>query len=334
MDNTKTSEDLSITFIAKYGKAVCTENGVAACEITYDGTLTVKLWYDFSEEPLVLTASACEGEQVLINVRSYRIELFAGERLSDEEWPCGKRYISSYSHFDGDIAVEIKALAPEDLSEKPYYTRRSIKTDEIRIPGVNIGDCIPYSDCDGGDGKYHLIYLYDRHHHRSKWHFGAHQWAHVSTEDFKTWDEHPMAVEITEGFEGSICTGSICKAEDENGVPAWYAWDAVRMCDRSPARMTYAKSYDLVHFEKCRECFHLPDGYEPTSARDPMVFFLDSRYHMFVTTTRLSDQSGCLAHLVNERMAIDGWKDAGATVAWAELVGKDEIGRASCRERV
>lgn len=316
--------NLSMKWIAVSGKLILRSGDRIACEITFDGILTVKLWYDFHTDPLILTASASAGDEVLLNLRPHRIELYVNGELCDEEWPCGKGYLTLDSKGEGDFVPALAELAPEGGSDLPFYTRRGIETAEIRIPGVNIGDCIPYSDEENTDGRYHLFYLYDRHHHTSKWHFGAHQWAHVSTTDFKTWDEHPMAVGITEDWEGSICTGSICKAADRD---EWYAWYAVRMCDRSPARMTYAKSTDRVHFEKCGEYFHLPAGYEPTSARDPMVFYLDGKYHMFVTTSRLSDNSGCLAHLTNDRMAIDGWTDAGVTMAWMEQVPEEDPSR-------
>lgn len=310
--------NITMQFTALRGSATFTEGDRTACEIAFEEKLTVRLWYDFREEALTLAASACESDAILLNIRPYRIELYVNGALCDEEWPCGKGYLTLESKVKGDFAPTLSPLTPEVIAELPYYTRRSIETAAIRAPGVNVGDCIPYSDETDTDGKYHLFYLYDRHHHCSKWGFGAHQWAHVSTTDFKVWDEHPMAVGITEDWEGSICTGSVCRGVDENGEKAWYAWYAVRMCDRSPARMTYAKSKDLVHFEKCGEYFSLPEGYEPTSARDPMVFYMDGKYHMFVTTSRLSDKSGCLAHLVNDRMAIDGWQDAGATMAWIE----------------
>ncbi|MBQ2277137.1 MAG: glycosyl hydrolase, partial [Clostridia bacterium] len=177
---------------------------------------------------------------------------------------------------------------------------------------VNIGDTIPFSDDSAdSDGRYHLFYLYDRHHHGSKWGLGAHQWAHVSTADFVTWDEHPMAVGITEPWEGSICTGSIVRAGDK-----FYAWYAVRMSDGSPARMTCAVSEDNAHFVKSGKYFTLPAGYEPSSARDPKVVEMDGKFHMFVTTTRLESGSGCLAHLVSDTADFAQFEDCGTILEW------------------
>lgn len=306
------------------GTCVLTQDGRTACEMICTrapgndkNKLTVKLWYDFRDAPLVLTADAAAGDEAVVKIRPYRIELFMQDTLCDEEWPCGSGFLTAESRAEGDFLPEL-FLSPEEKNACCRPLRRGIPLAALRAPGVNIGDCIPFSDETDSDGLYHLFYLYDRHHHKSKWGLGAHQWAHASTADFKSWNEHPMAIGITEPWEGSICTGSVCRADDADGSPAWYAWYAVRMSDRSPARVTYAKSKDLAHFEKCGSYFHLPAGYEPTSARDPKVFYQDGVFHMFVTTTRQSTGNGCLAHLVNEKMTVDGWRDAGVTVEWTK----------------
>ena len=280
--------------------------------VTCDENLTVALTYDFRERPLTLTASASVGDSVSLTVRPHRIELRVNGALLDEEWPCGN--LGELTPVTGDFIPAVTEIEPECPAEMPSVTRAGITTDEIRLPGVNIGDCIPFSDgTPDSDGKYHLFYLYDRHHHRSKWGLGAHQWAHVSTSDFVTWDEHPMAVGITEPWEGSICTGSITRAGDK-----FYAWYAVRMSDGSPARMTCAVSDDNVHFVKSGSYFTLPAAYEPTSARDPKVVAsqMDGKFHMFVTTTRLASGSGCLAHLVSDTADFAEFTDCGTILEW------------------
>ena len=282
----------------------------SAVTVTYDDKLTVAFTYDFRERPLTLTASAAVGDEVSLTVRPHRIELRVNGALLDEEWPCGN--LGGLTPVTGDFIPAVTEIAPECPAEMPFVTRAGIPTDEIRLPGVNIGDCIPFSDDSAdSDGKYHLFYLYDRHHHRSKWGLGAHQWAHVSTADFVTWDEHPMAVGVTEPWEGSICTGSIVRAGDK-----FYAWYAVRMADGSPARMTCAVSDDNAHFVKSGEYFTLPAAYEPTSARDPKVVEMDGKFHMFVTTTLLESRNGCLAHLVSDTADFAEFEDCGTILEW------------------
>ncbi len=284
----------------------------SAVTVTYDDKLTVTAAYDFRDRPLTLTADAKTGDTAALTVRPHRIELRVNGALLDEEWPCGKLNVTAETAVSGDFALSAAEIAPECPADLPFITRAGITASEIRMPGVNIGDCIPFSDDTAdGDGRYHLFYLYDRHHHGSKWGLGAHQWAHVSTADFVTWDEHPMAVAVTEPWEGSICTGSIVRAGDK-----FYAWYAVRMSDGSPARMTCAVSEDNVHFTKSGKYFTLPAAYEPSSARDPKVVEFDGKFHMFVTTTRLKSGNGCLAHLVSDTADFAEFTDCGTILEW------------------
>ena len=51
------------------------------------------------------------------------------------------------------------------------------------------------------DGRYHLFYLFDRRGHGSKFGRGGHYFEHLSTADFKTWQEHVAATPIEEQWE-------------------------------------------------------------------------------------------------------------------------------------
>ena len=159
--------------------------------------------------------------------------------------------------------------------------------------GVFVGDCMPYSF----GGRYHLLYLRDRHHHGSKWGRGAHQWGHVSSCDLVHWDVHPTAVGIDEQWEGSICTGSWIY---QNGLH--YLYYTVRTADGSPAPICRSVSADGYHFTKDKSFrFTLSDRYKSVSARDPKVVKDGGgRLHMLVTTTDLTLGRGCLAHLVSD----------------------------------
>ena len=151
------------------------------------------------------------------------------------------------------------------------------------------------------DGRFHLFYLFDRHHHASKWNLGAHQWAHASTLDLVHWEQHPMAVPITDESEGSICTGSVFFHE---GV--YYAFYAVRTCDGSPAPLHAATSADGIHFTKNPAIARLSAPYTGGSARDPIVFREQSTglFHMLLTSSlkspAIANRGGCLAHLVSQ----------------------------------
>lgn len=278
-----------------------------AVNAVFDKSVEVSMLYTFSRRPLKLSAPASYGDRASLIIRPHRIELRVNDVLCDEEWPCGELAVP-LTPTETD-SYTIREIEPERPAELPDVLRHGITTSEIRLPGVNIGDCIPFSD--PSEKRYHLFYLYDRHHHGSKWGLGAHQWAHVSTTDLVTWDEHPMAIAVTEPWEGSICTGSIVRTGD-----LYFAWYAVRMSDGSPARMTSATSRDNLHYTKSGSYFTLPSAYEPSSARDPKVVELDGLFHMFVTTTRMESGHGCLAHLTSETADFAAPTDCGAILEW------------------
>lgn len=222
------------------------------------------------------------------------IRLYVDGRLIDEEWPLGLP-VQGECMLNQEAGVE--ALAVHPLASVPEIESAPMEAQpqfyQPPYHNASVGDCMPFEH----DGCYRLYHLFDRRHHASKASLGAHQWAHICTRDLKNWTLHPIAIGIDEQWEGSICTGSMIEYQG-----LIYAFYAVRMSDKSPARMTWATSKDGIHFEKSGQFFSLTDPYEPVSARDPKVFFgADGQYHMLVTTSLLSvpEKPGCLAHLTS-----------------------------------
>ena len=173
------------------------------CNIS-DNKINCNVYYDFNEQPLSLQSDIQKNDTVKVILMPFRIELWVNGVLKDEEWPAGNCLFTRDDEIKSNINISV--------SEHPYA--KNIQPAVIGTfenangwkPGENVfvGDCMPYV-C---DDRYHVLYLKDRHHHRSKWGNGAHQWEHISTHDFKTWEIQPMAIDISEPYEGSICTGS------------------------------------------------------------------------------------------------------------------------------
>ena len=294
-------------------------------------TVRVRVFSDFAEEPLTLTARDLpDGAEPALLVLPWRIELWADGRLADEEWPSGTLFLSEVPDEALSAAGILVSYGPDDdranlpLRSPDFHTDCGISANDApeRIigrlvskngenpaegwkpsdPGVFAGDCMPYTDTDpDGAERYHVLYLKDRRHHRSKWHKGAHQWAHMSTRDFKTWDLHPLAVSVDDPSEGSICTGSWLKTAD--GTHCLYY--TVRQTDASPAPILRSVSEDGYAFRRDPEFrVELSGRYHGPSARDPKIVKAeDGSYHMFVTTSLMTGElsgRGCLAHLVSE----------------------------------
>lgn len=240
-----------------------------------------------------LTAPLQDGEVRLVWL-NYVCQLYLNGELMDEEWPLGDIHggIWTILHNEGVRGCAVRPAAADDRSPPKTLT---FQGSEFAIPGHNtyIGDCMPFCR----DGSYCFYYLFDRRHHKSKQGLGAHQWGQLTSSDLKTWIDQPLAIRVTEQWEGSICTGSLLQENDTT-----YAFYAVRMADGSPARLSWATSQDGVNYEKSGRYFTLTAPYDPVSARDPMVFKdAASQYHMLVTTSvaEAGVYGGCLAHLIS-----------------------------------
>ena len=159
-----------------------------------------------------------------------------------------------------------------------------------------VGDCMPFYH----DGTFHLYWLLDEMHHKARGGLGGHQWAHASTTDLVHWTHHPLALAITEPWEGSICTGSTFYH-----AGTYYGFHAVRLPDRTQ-QLRVATSPDGIHFTKHDATLKKPPaGYSPFHFRDPFVFRdpAGDRFHMLATAALdpfpLPGRGGCLAHLVS-----------------------------------
>ena len=301
-------KDLKISFVLHelpaYGIS-CKENRKTFELQAFDGRIDLSVQYDFRRNPLTLRADVQIGDRIEAVLLPHRIELYVNGVLKDEEWPAGARLFEQGDEIFSNLnvtAVEYR----EEQTEFPNVLS-SFTEAEGWYPGdgVFVGDCMPYEK----DGEYHVLYLKDRHHHASKWNLGAHQWDHISTKDFLHWDVHPMAVPITEPWEGSICTGSWIRNGDKE-----YLFYTVRRGTGIPAPIRRSISHDGYHFEKDLDFgFTLPNTYHTSGARDPKVVLGgDGLFHMFLTTALTENGKGCLAHFVSSDL--DDWTDTGTPI--------------------
>ena len=177
-----------------------------------------------------------------------------------------------------------------DLPSMQYYKPRD---------PFNIGDTLPFFH----DGIFHFYYLLDRGHHSSKNSLGAHQWAHASSTDLVHWEQHPLAVPITNEQEGSICTGSVFF--DQGVYNAFYA---TRALDRSE-RLSLATSSDGIRFTKTEpNPFLAPPAKYANGFRDPVVLKDAGVFHLLVSTTLAADHRACLAQFVSRDLK--SWEEA------------------------
>lgn len=279
---------------------VSSKEGKITLEVKGDNEgLEVLAWYDYNEKPLSLKSVIKMGDRVEVIFLDYRIELYVNGEIMDEEWPCGKRAF--------DLGDELPNVQVEEYTQEKKLPPCVVKTFENAegwYPGngVFVGDCMPYVR----DDEYHVLYLKDRHHHGSKWGMGAHQWEHISTKDFKVWNVHPMAVPITNSWEGSICTGSWIRKGDKEE----HLYYTVRRGGGLPAIISRSVSKNGYHFEKDESFgFTVSEKFNGQVARDPKVIMgEDGLYHMFLTTVLVKEDLGCLAHYISRDL--EEWQEA------------------------
>jgi len=295
---TLTGLDLTFTVSAPEGRVVSEDAFIAVLE---NDRLSVTIRYAHAEGPdLTLTAQAACPAEVRVRILPYRLELWIDNRLCDEEWPYGDCLLTQDSRFAGDFAATLTPFEEQPAVQPSVTGTFTNALGWQPEPTVFVGDCMPYVH----ENRYHVLYLKDRHHHQSKWTLGAHQWAHISTADFNLWQTHPMAVEITDPKEGSICTGSWI---EQNGTQ--YLYYTVRTTDGSPAPVCRSISRDGYHFEKDEGfSFTLSEKYVGANARDPKLIRDDNGlFHMLVTTRLVDCDRGCLAHLTSADL--ESWQE-------------------------
>ena len=272
--------------------------------IAQNNSVSVAVFYDYKDKPLELVSEVKLNDEIDIILLDYRIELYVNGKIADEEWPYGNRLFDD-EKIASSVDISVSNYVPK-VTKTPNIISTFENAEGWRAGnGVFVGDCMPYRKND----EYHVLYLKDRHHHKSKWGMGAHQWEHISTKDFKVWNVHPMAVEITDKEEASICTGSwICDGNRE------YLYYTIRRPMGKPALVARSVSEDGYHFEKDKNFgFVISDKYEGAITRDPKVFRgEDGLFHMILTTKLVCEDKGCLAHYVSTNM--EKWEDFGEPI--------------------
>lgn len=296
--------------------AISHKNGRKTLEIqAFDGEVSCDVQYDHARLPLRLSAKASAYDAIEMIMLSHRIELYVNGVLADEEWPAGGRLFALGDPINSMFEIQVEEYQEKDSPAPSVISEFENAEGWYPGNGVFVGDCMPYRRGE----EYHVLYLKDRHHHKSKWGLGAHQWEHISTRDFKRWQIHPMAVPITDPAEGSICTGSWIKNGEKE-----YLYYTVRMGRGIPAPIRRSVSRDGYHFEKDESFgFTVSERYHAASARDPKVVKgEDGLFHMFLTTSLVKEGKGCLAHYVSEDM--EEWKDHGAPIYVSETASQPE----------
>lgn len=148
--------------------------------------------------PLSLLDRPWGSHQVVLNYTDIALTLYVDGILYDNDFVVGHPSADSFTHWKRDVRFVSNASLDYSVSVSSKVRKNSRKhRPELQYftpEGHNawMGDV---ATCWFG-GRYHIFYLYDRRGHRSKMGRGGHYFAHLSTDDFKTWTEHEPAVPL------------------------------------------------------------------------------------------------------------------------------------------
>ena len=175
-----------------------------------------------------------DWHDVVVRFNGPNLEMFVDGVLADEDWPYGSLYkftapfVIGAGFSDGKLtegfhgqidhlALWNRALTDDEIAMlsggKDEVAKREVEILGEEHPSLQYwrprgyntyaGDCMLLFH----DDRLHLFWLFDRRHHSSKWHLGAHQYAHASTTDLIHWEHHPLAVPIIKQWECAMGTG-------------------------------------------------------------------------------------------------------------------------------
>jgi hypothetical protein len=168
---------------------------------------------------------------------------------------------------------------------------------------LNCGDPIPFFH----NGKLQVFWLLDKGNHQLS--MGYHQWAHMSTENLKTFTHHSLALAIEEDWEKSIGTGSVIFERDTFFI--FYTTRTDLDNDGKPEeQINMAYSLNGIDFTKKgkEKIIALPEIYDKVSCRDPHVYRdpLTGIYYMIITTAlnqfEYKEQQGVLVYFTSKDM--------------------------------
>lgn len=203
--------------------------------------------------PLSLIDNLPGTHDIVLQFTGARAELYIDSRLADAEAVLGYPVQDTSRKWtaDGDYKFFTPAVKPVRIDDRGT-TANNIQYWSPEFYNAWVGDVVTYYY----KGRYHLFYLMDRHHHRSKLGGGGHWFEHISTADFKTWTEHKPAVTLDEQWQSA---GTGLPFEDEQGrLCLSIGWHTGRFC--LPATTTY----DSLNAEALKNAYVDPVRFEDT----------------------------------------------------------------------
>ena len=248
-----------------------------------------------------------EGEhEIVLNFSGPRWTMYVDGELLDNDFPFGYPQWADRNTWKLDTkyvkkaAIYLPGIKPEKKRAKTPRTSPGIQY--WLPPGHNtwVGDVATFFH----KGRYHVFYLFDRRHHRSKFGCGAHYFEHLSTKDFKTWTEHEAATPLEEQWE---CIGTGVPFVFNNKFCISYGLHTTRVYPQEkttlPAQWKYLKKNGRTGAFKRATTPGMPAGSTYSVSADGVSNFKKSNimFHPCENPSVYTDPSGKLRMMANYR---------------------------------
>jgi hypothetical protein len=240
------------------------------------------------------------SKELFVRVNTAHVQMFVDGVLVDEDWPVAPMRAMGGNVTEGTalpgegrrVSVHDAWLSDQELADlcggAEAVARREVQILGPEREGLQYWRPRGHNTWAGDtmllthEGVLHVFYLLDRRHGASKFGCGAHQIAHVSTRDLRTWEHHPMAVAIED--ENWLTCGTGLPFVDEGRFYLFYGMHTDRVVPteqtatpmlrerlkangrsepvpfgengKVPMGTTWATSTDGTHWEKSRVMVH------------------------------------------------------------------------------
>lgn len=236
-----------------------------------------------------------------------------------------KNYFCDSDYLDIEFSCDVSKV---DLVYKTEVIDKSINFYSPRGYNAWAGDVVNFYH----NGVYHLLYLYDRHHHGSRWGSGAHTMHHFTTKDFITWEEQVPLVSLDKQWK-TLGTGTMFYYGGKYYFS--HGWHTSRNVPKELLGSTHLKEYydkngvfNAVSYEELDNLGFLPNGATYTVSDDGINFYpsnvqihIAENPSIFVNGDKLNLVAGYGCNGIWESKSLNGpWKKISDKVAEKSLM--------------
>ena len=166
----------------------------------------------------------------------------------DEEFPAGTLDAPKGSPRVGPDSFKFFQFSPscESVKKSAREIDRGDFISFYRPSFANVGDVVTFAH----GGVFHILYLYDRHNHGSRWGKGAHYYRHIVSRDLKNWLDIGPVLDIKSDWES---VGTATMIYKDGNYLAFFGMHTSRIIpEEKTARGDFLEEYKKTGAFSCK----------------------------------------------------------------------------------